>query len=70
MSLIFTIYTVMGGFAFLVAVVLSLLTPWMSHWQGEELFEIQLTIVVLGLNVAVGMVGSVFGGVLMGVPPV
>lgn len=66
-SLIFAIYSVMGSVAFLVAVVLSLLTPWISHWQGEELFEIQLTIVVLGLNVAVGMVGSVFGGVLMGV---
>jgi O-antigen/teichoic acid export membrane protein len=66
-SLIFAIYSVMGTAAFLVAIVLSFLAPWISHWQGQELFEIQLTIAVLGLNVAVGMVGSVFGGVLMGV---
>lgn len=66
-SLIFAIYMVMGTTAFLVAVALSLCAPWTSHWQGAELYEIQLTIVVLGLNVAVGMVGSVFGGVLMGV---
>lgn len=66
-SIIFAIYGVMGTIAFAVAVGLSLATPWTSHWQGQELFEIQCTIVVLGLNVAVGMVGSVFGGVLMGV---
>lgn len=66
-SLIFAIYLVMGGLALAVAITLSLLAPWTSHWVGEELFEIQLTIVVLGLNAATGMVGSVFGGVLMGV---
>lgn len=66
-SLIVAFYTVTGATAFLVAIVLSLVAPWTSHWEGEKLFEIQLTIVVLGLNVATGMVGSVFGGVLMGV---
>lgn len=66
-SLIFAIYLVMGGIALAVAITLSLLAPWTSHWTGSELVEIQWTIVVLGLNAATGMVGSVFGGVLMGV---
>lgn len=65
-SLIFAIYLVMGGIALAVAISLSLLAPWTSHWTGSELVEIQWTIVVLGLNAATGMVGSVFGGVLMG----
>lgn len=65
-SLIVAIYTIMGGTAVAVAIALSLLAPWTSEWQGDELFEIQCTIVVLGLNAATGMVGSVFGGVLMG----
>lgn len=66
-SLVLAIYLVMGSITLVAAIALSLLAPWTSHWVGDELFEIQLTIVVLGLNAATGMVGSVFGGVLMGV---
>lgn len=65
-TLVLTIYLVMGGVALLVAAGLAWGTPWLSSWQGQELLEVRLTILVLGLNVATGLSGSVFGGVLMG----
>lgn len=65
-SLVLTIYLAMGGLAFVIACLLSLTAHWWGGWTGEELLEAQLTILILGVNVAVGMAGSVFGGVLHG----
>jgi O-antigen/teichoic acid export membrane protein len=65
-TLVLTIYAVMGSVALLIAGGLAYAAPWLSTWEGEQLQEVQVTILVLGLNVAISMVGSVFGGVLMG----
>ncbi len=65
-TLVLTIYLAMGAVALVVAGCLSWCTPWLSSWQDHELLEVRLTILVLGLNVATGLAGSVFGGVLMG----
>lgn len=65
-SLVLTIYLAMGGLAFVIACLLSLTAHWWGGWTGEDLLEAQLTILILGVNVAVGMAGSVFGGVLHG----
>ncbi|MDZ4689637.1 MAG: oligosaccharide flippase family protein [Planctomycetaceae bacterium] len=65
-TLILAIYLVMGAVAIAIAGGLCAAAPYISSWQGAELTEVRWTILVLGLNVAVGMSGSVFGGVLMG----
>ena len=65
-TLVLTVYLIMGGVALAVAAGLCALAPRLSQWAPEQLREVQWTILVLGLNVAINMVGSVFGGVLMG----
>lgn len=66
LSVILAAYLVLGGVAFLFACGLSATAPWWGGWTGDDLVEARLTILVLGVNVAVGMSGSVFGGVLHG----
>lgn len=65
-SLVFYVYLAMAGVALTVAGVIAAIAPWLSDWPGLSIVEVRLVIIVLGLNVAVGLVGSVFGGVLMG----
>lgn len=65
-SIVLAIYLSMGLVAAGIACGLAVAAPWLSTWTGHELVEVQLTILVLGLNVAAGMAGSVYGGVLMG----
>ena len=61
------VYAAMGTVAFLTAGVLCWLAPYFREWDGNSLFEIRLVIMTVGLNVACGMMGSVFGGVLLGI---
>ncbi|MEK6262126.1 MAG: oligosaccharide flippase family protein [Planctomycetota bacterium] len=65
-SVILAAYLVMGGVAFLFACGLCATAPWWGGWTGDDLVEARITILMLGVNVAVGMSGSVFGGVLHG----
>ena len=65
-TLVLTIYLGMGIVAILAAGVLSITAGWWGGWSGQELLEARLTIIILGANVAIGMTGSVFGGVLHG----
>ncbi len=65
-TLVLAIYLLMGAVALLIGGVLCAAAPYLSTWQGSELLEIRLTILVLAVNVTVGLAGSVFGGVLMG----
>ncbi|MBS0201496.1 MAG: polysaccharide biosynthesis C-terminal domain-containing protein [Planctomycetes bacterium] len=65
-TLVLSIYLGMGAVAFLLACVLCLSAGWWGGWVGDDLIEAQFTILILGVNVAVGMAGSVFGGVLHG----
>ena len=66
-NVIFAIYLGMGFLAILTAGILAWLAPHLSDWGSISLFEIRLVILILGLNVFVGLAGSVFGGVLMGI---
>lgn len=65
-TLVLSIYLLMGAVALIIAAGLCLTAGWWGEWSGQELWEARLTILVLGLNVAVGLAGSVFGGVLHG----
>ncbi len=66
-NVIFAIYLGMGALALITAGVIAWLAPHLSDWGSISLFEIRLVILILGLNVFVGLAGSVFGGVLMGI---
>ncbi|VAX36395.1 hypothetical protein MNBD_PLANCTO02-2030, partial [hydrothermal vent metagenome] len=64
---IFGVYLATGAFALLVAGGFAFIAPYIHNWDGESITEIRWVILILGLNIAVGLAGSVFGGVLMGV---
>lgn len=65
-TLVLAVYLVMGVVALIGGGILCALAPFLSSWEGHELLEMRLTILVLALNVTAGLAGSVFGGVLMG----
>ncbi len=44
----------------------ALLAPWLNKWGDVPLQEVQFSIVIVGLTIALGMVASVYGGVLIG----
>lgn len=66
-NVIFAIYLGMGFLALFAAGIIAWLAPHLSDWGSISLFEIRTVILLLGLNVFVGLAGSVFGGVLMGI---
>ncbi|MEI8382338.1 MAG: hypothetical protein WCJ09_19560, partial [Planctomycetota bacterium] len=51
-TFVLSIYLGMGSVAFLVACGLSMTAGWWGGWEGNELPEAQITILVLGVNVA------------------
>ena len=65
-NVILAVYLGMGTIAFCLAGLLAGLAPVMHKWDPEMLVEVRLVMLILGLNIAIGMTGSVFGGVLMG----
>lgn len=65
-SLVMAVYLLMSGAALLAAGALCWLAPTFDRWNGDELLQVRIVIILLGLNFAVGMCGSVFGGVLLG----
>lgn len=65
-TLVLSVYLGMGAVALLLAGVLCATAPWWGGWTGDELLEARITTLILGINVAVAMAGSVFGGVLHG----
>lgn len=65
-SLVFFVYLGAGSIALIASIVLAALVPYFPIWKTHSVLEIRLVILMLGLNVATGLVGSVFGGVLMG----
>jgi O-antigen/teichoic acid export membrane protein len=66
-NVVLSTYVVLGVVALLIAIGLALVAPSLNDWDGESIWEIRGVILVLGLNLALGMVGSVFGGVLIGI---
>ena len=61
------IYAGTGTLTLLAAGVLCWLAPHFRDWEGNSLLEIRLVIMIVGLHVACGMLGSVFGGALLGI---
>lgn len=64
---IFAAYLVSGAIAILAAIVLALAAPYLNQWDGQSIVEVQWAIVILGINAAVSICGSVNGGILYGI---
>lgn len=65
-TLVLAVYGVMGTLGMLIAGGLAWFAPWMGIWSADELLQVRIVILILGLNFTVGLCGSVFGGVLVG----
>ena len=65
-STIFAVYACMAGVVLVLATGFSLLAPWINRWGSLSVREVQLVILINGFSTAVGMVGSIFGGILIG----
>jgi len=48
----------LGGFSF------SAVVPWVDRWGSVPVADVQFAVLILGVNLALGMIGSVYGGVL------
>ncbi|MGH7199708.1 MAG: lipopolysaccharide biosynthesis protein, partial [Planctomycetaceae bacterium] len=64
---VLAVYLVMGAAVVLLAGLLAWLAPHLHDWDGRSITEIRGVILILGVTVAIGMIGSVFGGVLIGI---
>ncbi len=65
-NVIGAVYLVMGGVALAIAGVLAWFAPTLWPSAGVPADELRWVILILGANVAVCIIGSVFGGVLVG----
>ncbi|MBC7818612.1 MAG: oligosaccharide flippase family protein [Planctomycetaceae bacterium] len=65
-NVIGAVYLVMSGVALAIAGVLAWLVPVLWPNCGVSVSELRWVILILGANVAVSIIGSVFGGVLVG----
>lgn len=65
-----SIQTVYCGTAFL-AVLATLLFAWLAgglkNWDALSIDEVRLSILIVGVTIGMGMIGSVYGGVLIGI---
>lgn len=66
-NVVFAVYTAMGAAAVAASWLIAWLLPSFRDWHGDSLVELRAVVLLLGLNVASGMIGSVFGGVLLGI---
>ncbi len=66
-SCITSVYLGSALLAFSLGCLLTWLAPWLHAWPGESITEVRWAIFLLGLNAAVSIGGSAFGGVLMGI---
>lgn len=65
-SLVFAFYSAMAGVTLLLGASLFAVIPWLGTWAADELLQVRIVIVLLTLNIVAGLLGSVFGGVLIG----
>ncbi|REJ92396.1 MAG: hypothetical protein DWQ34_10835 [Planctomycetota bacterium] len=59
------VYAAAGTVVLLLAGGFAAVSPLLDKWGETPIFEVQAAVLVLGLNLAVGMVFSVYGGVLL-----
>ncbi len=65
-SVVGAIYIGIGFFVMALSGVVAFLLPYFSNLGDNSVFEVRSVVVLLGANVAIGILGSVFGGVIVG----
>ncbi|WP_437185833.1 oligosaccharide flippase family protein [Planctomicrobium sp. SH668] len=65
-STIQTIYVGTASLVFLFTAVCAWWTPSLQNWGELPLWEIRISILIVGCTIGLGMVASVYGGVLVG----
>ena len=65
-STIFCVYACMAGLVLLFAGGLCVAAPSLNRWGQQPVGEVQAVILINGLSTAIGMIGSVYGGILIG----
>jgi O-antigen/teichoic acid export membrane protein len=65
-STIQVIYLGTAAIVFILASLFAWYAPACQNWDGMSLFEVRVSILVLGATIGIGMVASVYGGVLIG----
>ncbi|MBL8850098.1 MAG: oligosaccharide flippase family protein, partial [Planctomycetaceae bacterium] len=63
-SSVVAVYLAAGTLVLLLAAGFAAAVPWLDRWGAISIREVQIAVLILGVNLAVGMVGSVYGGVL------
>ena len=58
------VYLCTGSIIVLLGIGFAIAAGWIDRWGDVPLTDIRLAILLLGVNMAVGMIGSVYGGVL------
>lgn len=55
----------------MIAILVTLLFAWLAgnlqNWEAVSIQEVRISILIVGSTIGVGMIGSVYGGVLIGV---
>lgn len=65
-SLASAVFFGLGCVSFLIALLLALTAHWWGGWKDDGLTQVRVACLILGLNVAISMCGTPFGGVLHG----
>ncbi|QDT55751.1 putative membrane protein EpsK [Caulifigura coniformis] len=62
---VFAVYFVAAGGVMAVSAGLALAAPALGDWGDVPVSDVRIAMILLGLNIAIGMLGSVYGGVLI-----
>lgn len=65
-SLVTFVFRGLGCIALTIAIGLAASAHWWGGWDGDQLIQVRITCLILGLNVAISMAGTSYGGVLHG----
>ncbi|MEZ6064837.1 MAG: polysaccharide biosynthesis C-terminal domain-containing protein [Planctomycetaceae bacterium] len=67
LSSIAAVYGINSFIALTGAAIAAAAAPWISNWDGQSITEVRQVFLLLGLNAALGLWGSVFSGLLIGI---
>lgn len=62
---VFAVYLAAATTVVAISVALAAAVPWLGEWGDVPIGDVRIAMVLLGINIAVGMLGSVYGGVLI-----
>ncbi len=62
---VFAVYFLAASGVMAISAALAIATPWMGDWGDVPISDVRIAMMLLGLNIAIGMLGSVYGGVLI-----